>query len=262
MKLAELQSYFAKAATSGSGPLADLDRVFLSTERLAAVDRLAIYNRGYFLRLLDALGSVYGSTKRLLGEANFERLGLDYVAQHPSEHPAVERVGRSFSAHLRGALAPTAIVDLAALEWARLCALVAPEPASIATLTSIDPERFARGRFHFVPSLHCLQVDPRALLALAESDLSSVELREASPRPPLGVAVWRDGHVVRHQALEAAEWNALSSAVSGARSNQVCTAFDSGSAEADVQLAFQVLSGWFARRWLVSVSYDSGSGSK
>ncbi|MEI9949260.1 MAG: DNA-binding domain-containing protein [Pseudomonadota bacterium] len=96
MNLAELQHYFARAATSGSGPLPELDRVFLGSERLSAKDRLAIYNRGYFYRLLDALASVFSQTKRLLGDPQFERLALAYLARHPSEHPAVERVGRSF----------------------------------------------------------------------------------------------------------------------------------------------------------------------
>src|SRR5450755_1874238 len=91
--LAELQRYFAAVATSTSGPPSDIDDVFQSSARLSASARLAIYNRGYHHRLLDALASVFTRTKRALGDAEFERLGLSYLAQHPSEHPAVERVG-------------------------------------------------------------------------------------------------------------------------------------------------------------------------
>jgi len=249
LNLAELQRYFASAATSGSGPLSELDRVFSSTEQLSASDRLGIYNRGYFYRLLDALSSVFGQTKRELGEAEFERLGLGYIARHPSEHPAVERFGRSFAEYLRGIDAPTVSVDLAKLEWARLCALVAPNPSRVATADAIDPSRFPRARLRFVPSLHWLELDPRALSAFAGVDPATTALS-------CRVAVWRNRHVVLHQSLHDAEAEALFSAVEGATLSHVCAVFDSGSPAEDIRRAFQVLSGWFSRQWLESVTYD------
>ncbi|HKO50737.1 MAG TPA: DNA-binding domain-containing protein [Polyangiaceae bacterium] len=258
MKLAELEHYFASAATSGSGPLPGLDRVFLGNERLSAQDRLAIYNRGYFYRLLDALASVFSQTQRLLGNADFERLGLAYLAQHPSEHPAVERVGRSFCEFLRGVAAEPAVVDLASLEWASLCALVAPNPKAVASVQTIEPSRFPQARLGFVPSLHWLELDPRAVSAFADGELAC-----ATPLPvkdPLRtrwpVAVWRSQHAVQHQVLEATEWAALLSAAGGATLSGVCTAFDSGSPAEDVQRAFHVLASWFARGWLERVVYD------
>lgn len=250
MNLAELEQYFARAATSGSGPLPELDRVFLGSERLSATDRLAIYNRGYFYRLLDALASVFSQTQRLLGDSDFERLGLGYVARHPSDHPAVERIGRSFPEYLRGAGTPPWVVDLASLEWARLCALVAANPRSLATVDGIDPSSFPHARLHFVPSLHWLELDPRALPAF--NDAASVtDLRGTlPPGPPCGVAVWRTQHTVLHESLGAAEWKALLGAAAGARVWQICTLFDHGSEAEAVDGAFQTLSRWFARGWL------------
>lgn len=250
MKLAELESYFARAATSGSGPLPDLDQVFLGSEQLSAEDRLAIYNRGYFYRLLEALASVFAHTKRLLGDADFERLGLSYFLRHPSEHPAVERVGRAFSEYLRAAGAPVTIVDLASLEWARLCALVAPNPASVASQHALEPSEFPRARLRFVPSLHWLELDPRALSAFAGEHPDS---SAAALRPKCQVAIWRSQHAVHHQTLDASEWQALTCAASGATLSHVCNVFNSGSDAADVQRAFQVLSSWFLRNWLEKV---------
>lgn len=253
MNLAELEQYFARAATSGTGPLPELERVFVGSERLSATDRLAIYNRGYFYRLLDALASVFSQTKRLLGDSDFERLGLDYLARHPSDHPAAERVGRSFSEYLRSAGRPTLVVDVASLEWARLCALVAPNPASVATVNRIEPGSFPRARLHFVPSLHFLQLDPRALPAFADPH-SATDQRTTDPQQsPCGVAVWRTQHRVVHESLGAAEWKALVNAAGGATVHQICAFFDTGSEPDAVQQAFQVLSGWFAREWLEAV---------
>jgi len=261
MNLAELQRYFARAATSGRGPLPELDRVFLGNERLSAEDRLAIYNRGYFYRLLEALASVFSQTKRVLGESDFERLGLAYVAQHPSEHPAVERVGRSFSAYLRRVAAPPLVVDLARLEWARLCALVAPNPASVATASGIDAERFPRARLRFVPSLQWLELDPRTLPVFA-GDISAPGAADISAPGALAaggapVAVWRREHVVHQLCLDEAEWKALLRAASDATLSGVCAVFDRGSQTEDERHAFQVLSSWFGRQWVAAVAYDA-----
>ena len=257
MNLAELQRYFAQAATSGNGPLPDLERVFRSTAQLPARARLAIYNRGYFARLLAALASVFAETKRVLGAPAFERLGLSYIAHHPSEHPAVERVGRSFSEYLRGADAPMLVVDLARLEWARLCALVSTNPPGLATIAAVEPKRFPEARLRFVPSLHRLQLDPRALSAFAGGDFTASDLQDQDrAQSSCGVAIWRPEHAVRHQSLEALEWQALARAVSGHTLSDVCAVFDSGSQSEDVRRAFQVISGWFVRKWLANVVYD------
>jgi hypothetical protein len=252
VNLVELQHYFAHAATSGSGPLPDLDRVFKGSERLSAGERLAIYNRSYFYRLLDALACVFTHTKRLLGETDFERLGLAYIAQTPSIHPAVERFGRAFPEYLRLVAAPPLIVDLAALEWARLCALVARNAAHIASAREVETSRFPQARLRFVPSLQWLELDPGALHAFADGVRSSADLANAR----CGVAIWRADHAVRHEVLDSTEWQALLCATSGASLNRVCAVFDTGSADDDVQRAFQVLARWFARRWLESVVYD------
>jgi hypothetical protein len=261
VKLAELERYFASAATSGSGPLPELDGVFLGSPQLSATDRLGIYNRSYFNRLLAALASVFSQTKRILGDSDFERLGLAYLAQNPSEHPAVERVGRSFSEFLRGGKAPATIVDLASLEWARLCALLAPNPKSIATVRSVEPSQFPRARLRFVPSLQRLELDPRALAAFAAEGARLTEpLADDSPSSPCAVAVWRSQqHAVVHQVVGAQEWTALARATEGATLSRVCAVFDSGSQVEDVGRAFQVLSTWFARCWLEEVETDEMS---
>ena len=260
MKLAELQAYFAQAATSSNGPIAGLDRVFSGNARLPAEDRLAIYNRGYFYRLLDALASVFRQTKRVLGDSDFERLGLAYLAQHPSEHPAVERIGRSFSQYLGTVATPAITVDLAALEWARLCALVAPNPGRLATVQAIEPSQFPQARLRFVPSLQRLELDPRALVAYAGEDpMLEKSSAAASGIPRCTVAVWRSYHAVVHEPVSPLESRAWAIAASGATLSRVCAIFDDGSEAEDVRRALEVLSSWFARKWLEIVD-STGSG--
>jgi hypothetical protein len=250
VKLAELEQYFAAVATSTSGPLADIDAVFKTNANLTAAARLGIYNRGYHYRLLGALASVFERTKQVLGDAEFERLGLSYVAHYPSQEPSVERIGRHFAEYLSTRVsAPPALADLAALEWARLTALVAPDPREVAVAANVDTARFPESRLHFVPSLSTLTVGTRAL-ALFADDAPPDTVADTPQSAARGVAVWRPHYAVRHEVLSGLEFEALRLALTGAKVSHFCALFDTGEEAADIEQAFRVVSAWFAREWI------------
>ena len=254
MNLAELQRFFAQAATTGAGPRGGLEAVFVTDAQLSASARLGIYNRAYYFRLLDALASVFEQVQRCLGHAEFERVGLSYLAQHPSEHPAVERVGRLFPEYLRALGRSDTVADLAELEWARLCALVAPNPATVVTRASIDPATFPRSRLHLVPALHSLKLASAALAAFAGvAGVAGVAGGAAVPAERVGVAVWRKRHAVSQQELGALEFQALQLAAQGASTSEICACFDTGREAEDTLRAFQVLAAWFDREWVESL---------
>ena len=265
MKLAELQRYFATVATSSSGPPADLERVFKPSARLSARELMSIYNRGYHFRLLGALEAVFVRTRRALGAAEFERAGLAYVARHPSEHPAVERVGRHFAEFLGERDEGNAVLaDLARLEWARLCALVAPDPERILAASAVDAQTFPGSRLRFVPSLTVLSLQRGALTSFAANGEAAAEpgepaWREPTPREPAAaddlpakcaVAVWRQRHAVRHEALGELEHQALELARAGATVSQFCALFAGGTDAEAAARAFGVVSAWFSREWI------------
>ena len=249
MNLAELERYFARVATSTSGPPEDLREVFKDGPKLSARELMRIYNRGYHYRLLDVLASVFERTREALGHAEFERLGLLYLERAPSEHPAVERVGRHFAEVLAedDSVAP-ACRDLARLEWARLLALVAPDADEIATASAVDPARFPEQRLHFAPSLCVLELAPAALELFATS---------ANPTPgatSCGVAVFRRRHAVTHERLAPDELRALTLALAGETVSRACSAFDTGDETRDVPRAFSAISAWLAREWVTRVT--------
>lgn len=269
MKLAELQHFFARAVTTGNGPVDGVEDVFESSGLLTASARLAIYNRAYYYRLLDSLASVFSHTRRILGDSAFERIGLRYVTERPSDHPAVERVGRAFARYLgelrdcaeltdarERALLSGPVVQVAALEWARLCSLVAPDARHLAAATDIEPSAFPDSRLHFVPSLQLLELDPCVLSALAAREeppmpeTAEFELQAGAELRRVGVAVYRQGQAVRHEAVPAIEYQALLAAHAGKRVQEVCATFDTGRSTADAQQAFRVIAGWFSRGWL------------
>lgn len=246
MKLAELQRFFAEAATSGAGPRPGLEQVFVGDSGLSASARLGIYNRAYYFRLLGGLASVFEQVQRCLGQAEFQRVGLSYLAQHPSEHPALERVGRLFPAYLRERAFSETLVGLAELEWARLCALVAPNPARVALRADVDPARLPGSHLRLIPALRWLELVPEVLSLFAGE--APAPLAAASER--VAIAVWRRGHVVRQVQLGALEFQALQLAARGASTSEICTLFDTGNPTQDIAKAFEVLSSWFDREWL------------
>jgi len=224
MKLAELEAYFARVATSASGPPADLESVFVSGAELPACERMAIYNRAYFYRQVDALRSVFEQTTNALGEKEFTRVALSYLTAHPSQHPAIERVGRHFAMYLAERESP-AVVELAELEWAELSALVAPNPISLADVSDIDAARFPLTRLRFVPSLQVLPA----------------------------WAVYRPHHSVEREALSPLEFATLSAARSGATMGEVCAQFEAPDPADAARQAHSIVARWFAKAWVESL---------
>ncbi len=245
MNLSELERYFARVATSTSGPPADLSEVFKDSPSLPARELMRIYNRAYHYRLLGVLASVFERVHIALGQGEFERLGLLYLAQYPSQHPAVERVGRHFAEFLaQSTELDPAIVDLARLEWARLLALVAPDSNSV-DATSIDAARFPSQNVRFIASLETLELSARSLALFAGDD----SMNDAR----CGVVVFRSRYVVTHDVVPALEFGALVLARAGEPLSRVCSAFDTGQETADISRAFAVISSWFARSWIAEL---------
>lgn len=90
---------------------------------LSAFERLEIYNRQYWLRVMDALAEDFPALAAVVGEAQFKELSRQYLAAHPSRSFTLRNLGSSLPAWLaehrehagdRAVLA----MDVARLEWA------------------------------------------------------------------------------------------------------------------------------------------------
>jgi hypothetical protein len=117
-------------------------------DRLTAFERLEIYNRQYWFRLLDSLYEDYPGLRAVLGDARFMRLAVAYLERHPSRSPLLRNLGDRLAnflaaepewAHPHEAVA----LDMARLEWAQVVAFDgARKPAaSLAKLAGLPPER-------------------------------------------------------------------------------------------------------------------------
>ncbi len=100
--------------------------------RLTAFDRLEIYNRQYWYRVLGALAEDFPALRALIGERRFEALSIAYLTEHPSRSFTLRNLGSKLPEWLsdhpqhagrRHRLA----ADLARMEWASIEAFDAPE---------------------------------------------------------------------------------------------------------------------------------------
>jgi hypothetical protein len=226
MRLARAQDLFA-ALVTGEAPVdaAAREECLAGDADLSAGERARIYSDMYLFRLVDALREDYPLVARLLGDDGFFALCSGYVRAHPSRNPSLARLGAELPAFLREhpALRPD-LADLAALEWARAEAFVAPDAASLddTALQALGTDA-AAARLALVHSVRLLSLEHD--VAAVWADLEAA--REPGPtlRRPTSLLVWRKGFDVFHAEVSPEELAALSALRRGATLGEACEAF-------------------------------------
>lgn len=170
-----------------------------------AATGLGIYVEAYRLRLLEALRHDYPELLALAGEAEFEKIGGAYIAEHPSRGPNLRHFGRHLAGFLAGAAtwrARPELADRAALEWAEGEAFDAADalPLDAAKLAAISPETWPEIGFRFHDSVR------------------RVDLKAA----PKSWLFWRKDLEVMKREVEPDEAAALDAALGGARFEAIC----------------------------------------
>ena len=93
--------------------------------RLTSLERLEIYNRSYWYRVLDSLYDDFPGLRAVLGQQAFHRLSRTYLAECPSRSFTLRNLGERLAGWLqrnpqyagrRHALA----LDMVRLEWAHI----------------------------------------------------------------------------------------------------------------------------------------------
>jgi hypothetical protein len=147
--LAELQGRFA-AALGARGAEADAAVVDLAglvvDDGLSPASRVQVYRNNVRALFTAALERTFPVLRRRVGDAYFQRLALEYRAEHPSRSGDLHWVGEAFPRWLAARVASTDFTwlgDLARLEWACEEALVAERrpPLEPDALARVAPER-------------------------------------------------------------------------------------------------------------------------
>ncbi|MCR9245411.1 MAG: DNA-binding domain-containing protein [bacterium] len=153
----------AESAVDALIPEAQVARgeILAPNPRLDAAAMLQIYNGGYLARLVEALQGDYGAVAHVLGADGFQDLVARYLAEFPSRHPNLNRLGRclpAFIARDDGLPHRAFVAELAELELACARAFDAPEfePLAVDQFGDVAPEQWMSARFTSNPSLQLL----------------------------------------------------------------------------------------------------------
>ncbi len=182
---------------------------------MAPLERLAVYQGMYPLRMHDALAADYPGLEAFLGDHLFGHFVADYVAVHPSRSYTLNRLGDHVPGFVKTWHHPKRafLADLARLELAITETFDAAEDdgAPAAPPPHVDADWESR-RFGIAPTLRLLSfrypVGP-ALDALKAG-------RRGLPRPRTSwVAMYRRSFVVWRQDLTRGEFHLLSALAAG-----------------------------------------------
>ena len=190
--------------------------------RLSALERLEIYNRSYWYRLLDAFSEDFPGLCAVLGRKRFTELAFAYLTDCPSRSFTLRNLGARLPRWLPRhpefiAEAPRLAFDMARLEWADVVAFDGEERSPIG-ISEVLAEA-AEARFGLQPHLTLLdasyEVDD---LRIAVNDLGesqsararSMARRLARTRPSQRcIAVYRHDLSVYYRRLEPPEYRLL-----------------------------------------------------
>lgn len=193
------------------------ERVVSRSRALSALERLEIYNRAYFARLLECLQEEYSVLAAALSADLFDRFAVSYLCAYPSKSYTLGKLGARFPEFLSetrpnrdpGAGGtpdwPEFMIDLARLERAVNEVFDGPgtEGASLlsaAALQAIPPEHWPETRLVCAPSLRLLALDYPV-----NDYFTAMRRRENPPVPescPSYLAVTRRDYRVHRFPLE------------------------------------------------------------
>jgi hypothetical protein len=164
--------------------MADVAASFIApNSRLNPFERLEIYNRQYWFRVLGALAEDFPALRAVIGSARFEALSIAYLTAHPSRSFTLRNLGSKLvewlTAHpefagRRHALA----LDIARIEWAFVEAFDSADriPLTLPQIAALD----ASSRLALQPHLQLMALNyPADNLVLSLHDREKRQTSEA-----------------------------------------------------------------------------------
>ena len=212
--LKELQRFMAQAlfrpltaddrmqpAAADGRPMSEVAESFIKpNDRLTSFDRLEIYNRQYWFRILDCFYDDYPGLRAILGERKFGRMARAYLQRHPSTSFTLRNLGRRLEDFLREEpqwAAPLfdLALDMARFEWAQIVAFdgEARPPLTPEALQTVEPSRLRLGLQPYLTLLEAHYAVDDFSLALKKQNALRNEASNAfdsAPKTKKKSAVW------------------------------------------------------------------------
>jgi hypothetical protein len=241
-----------------------------ANSRLSSLERLEIYSRSYWFRILEAFGDDFPGVRALIGAKRFERLRRSYLAECPSESFTMRNLGQHLVAWMErnstlvGANYEIAL-DMAKLEWAEIESFDAAEHERLSPtdVAELEPDSTLRLQPHLrlVETGHEVEA---LLLEIRESAnrnggvpraVSQRRIARASLSIPVYIAIHRSELVVHYKRLDAEMFRLVSALANGVSiANAVGYAYSESTltteqCQGHIQDTFALFSalGWFCK---------------
>lgn len=221
------------AATANSGTSqghgeqpVDIARVILPSEEMNSEERLQIYSRAYFGRLIECLRAQFPAVHHAIRDDAFDGLAFGFLVDHPSRSYSLGTLGQSFDAHLRATRPKRQdlgsdvqfdfadfLIDLARLEWTYNEVFDGPGPEQSRSLQAVDlmglsAEDFAQCRLVLHECVRLLE------LQFPVHEYASVVRKGADAVPPAArpvrLVVTRRDYIVRRLEVSPQQFELLS----------------------------------------------------
>jgi len=282
MNLAELQRRFSEALytplNSNEG-IADrtlrgesmqqvTETIIKPNDRLSSTERLEIYSRSYWFRLISSLNEDFVGLRAVVGDQKFDALVQAYLTANPSRSFTLRNLGSRLESWLRAN--PHYIhpheelaLDMVRLEWADTECFDAAEDSAI-TLDDI-PELGEDPQLHLQPHIQLLDLQypvDTLLLEIREEEQESDEasntfsetrtrtrvkrVRNSNPKPVF-LVVHRVDYLVYFKRVTPEAFRILTSLQNGMRLSEAIDAAFNPSTLPQAKIT-ELVQGWF-REW-------------
>ncbi|MEO8205676.1 MAG: DNA-binding domain-containing protein [Chthoniobacterales bacterium] len=259
-----------KQTESGADMNAVANTFIRPNDRLSAFERLELYNRQYWFRLLDCFYDDYPGLQALMSGPRFLKLATAYLKRHPSESFTLRNLGKRLEQFLREepqwtAPRTTLALDMVRFEWAQVLAF---DEAAKPPVTPDDLLDNKTGRIflNLQPYLCLLELHytvDEFLIALKKSESgglrteasnamdSAPESKERPKRIPLPkkkkihLAVHRHENVLYHKRLEPEAFAILTAIGSGKDVETACIKAVTASPRKNIDWPAEIKD-WFA----------------
>jgi hypothetical protein len=241
-------------------------------DRLTSFERIEIYNRQYWFRLIDSCYDDFPGLRAVLGRLKFNRLMIAYIIKHPSRSYTMRNLGKhlpSFIERHPELAAPRfdLAIDMARFEWAQVEAFDGPAKpvVTVDDLLGKDPSKIRLGIQPFITALqlryplddYVLQLKKDGLRGEASNAVDEAsQFRKQKRQKPIPrrrltyVVVHRHDNALYYKRLDEPGYHLIQALAAGKTITQaIAKAFTADADPATVQRIFTTWSalGWFCK---------------
>lgn len=265
--------------TDGGKTSALAESFIKPNDRLSSFERLEIYNRVYWFRVLECLHDDYPGLRAIVGGKKFMKLATAYLANYPSESFTLRNLGSRLEEFLReepGWASPNEelALDMVRFEWAQVVAFddAARPPITTDDLLDTAPAQLRLGLQPYLSLLELNYAVDEFFAAVKKREADSLRgeasntpdampttVRKRRPRLPkrerLHLVVHRCDNMLYYKRLEPEAFAILDGFAHGLTVEEACVAALAESTRSEVDWSRQIQEwfhdwsalGWFCR---------------